>query len=394
MTDERLEELLADYVDDVLPADERAAVEAALRDDPALAAQVAQLRRVRRLLRALPDEDAPPALTHAVFAATTRRRWAAKEQRPRWFNFFGPLPVAAAALVAMLAIAGAIVGYLQVTRGSTAPPALTMAKSAPAEKPAAGAEMAKPPAAIAATPGSAPPERLADSLASSAYRSLARKSDDIALGGAVHGEKNERGPADAAGQGVASGMRAAAAPTVATQSPAGKPSTDQANPPPMAPAPAPAGAKEEAAAAMEPEQKSVANKPEAATMIARRWDGAYCGVVKPSLVAAVDGASWKRLWQLLHANIVEKTAEPDLDFEKQAAIAVFMGTKTTGGFATRIVEVRRDGDALRVIVRETGPQPGQMVTESLTQPYSVVVVPREIDGLRLQEDTPLLIERQ
>lgn len=64
--DDRLYAMLSDYVDGTLTAAERAEVEAALAADPALRAEVDELRASMSLLKSLPPTTAPGDLGKAV----------------------------------------------------------------------------------------------------------------------------------------------------------------------------------------------------------------------------------------------------------------------------------------------------------------------------------------
>jgi hypothetical protein len=56
-------------------------------------------------------------------------------------------------------------------------------------------------------------------------------------------------------------------------------------------------------------------------------------------------------------------------------IAVFMGTRMSGGYSVKITGVEQN-DKVTVKVKESSPPPDAMVTMALTSPYHVVVVPK------------------
>lgn len=68
-------ERITAYLDAELPADEAAAFEAALADDPEARAEVEQLRLVMSLVQSLPEVQAPPDFAEKV-ARRVRRRMA------------------------------------------------------------------------------------------------------------------------------------------------------------------------------------------------------------------------------------------------------------------------------------------------------------------------------
>lgn len=100
MKPERIERMLQDYLDGRLPAEERAAFEAELRDDPRLSARVEQYRRIGDALREPAAELSPGFYTRAKarFAETHRKE-------PRWFRV---LSWETAGLATAVVLAGAI----------------------------------------------------------------------------------------------------------------------------------------------------------------------------------------------------------------------------------------------------------------------------------------------
>jgi hypothetical protein len=112
--------------------------------------------------------------------------------------------------------------------------------------------------------------------------------------------------------------------------------------------------------------------------ILREWKGGHCGVEKPAQLIIRDAKAWADLWAKIHRNVEPKPALPEVDFEKQTVVAVFAGTKPTGGYSIRIRDIRHDAkaDKLLVFVEETSPPPGSITIQVLTQPYHVVVIPK------------------
>jgi len=94
-----LEELNA-YLDGELPPEARERVEAALRDDPALAEQLRALREVDRALELMPAAEASPAFAARLEAARLRARGG------RFRRLVLPIAAAAAAVAAAVALFG------------------------------------------------------------------------------------------------------------------------------------------------------------------------------------------------------------------------------------------------------------------------------------------------
>lgn len=63
-----------------------------------------------------------------------------------------------------------------------------------------------------------------------------------------------------------------------------------------------------------------------------------------------------------------------IDFSKEMAIAVFSGTKPTGGYSVEITKVVETDTEIVVTAVETSPGESCVVTQALTSPYSIVKI--------------------
>lgn len=69
------------------------------------------------------------------------------------------------------------------------------------------------------------------------------------------------------------------------------------------------------------------------------------------------------------------SARPTIDFAESAVLALFLGERTTGGYAVIVERVTRRGAILEVDVTVYEPGRGCMTTQALTQPFQFVEVP-------------------
>ncbi len=63
---------------------------------------------------------------------------------------------------------------------------------------------------------------------------------------------------------------------------------------------------------------------------------------------------------------------PEIDFNEEMILVVFQGEKSTGGYGIEINKIVEKENAIEVLVIETLPGYGCMVTEALTSPYHIV----------------------
>jgi hypothetical protein len=63
-----------------------------------------------------------------------------------------------------------------------------------------------------------------------------------------------------------------------------------------------------------------------------------------------------------------------IPWSRESVIAVFAGQKPTGGYSVAVREIRQEGNDLVVLVEETRPGPGDIVTQALTHPWAMVTV--------------------
>jgi hypothetical protein len=57
-------------------------------------------------------------------------------------------------------------------------------------------------------------------------------------------------------------------------------------------------------------------------------------------------------------------------------VAIQLGGRRTGGFSVEVLRTQVQEGKLIVEYRETAPEPGMMVTQELTEPWIVAIIPR------------------
>lgn len=115
------------------------------------------------------------------------------------------------------------------------------------------------------------------------------------------------------------------------------------------------------------------------TTIARGTDSSY-----PSANQTVldNSEHWSNCWQLHTYDIEPPPPVPPVDFSRYSVVAVFAGEKPTSGYSVEILKVETSGsqtqepEAIAISVRHRQPKAGEFVTEALTYPYHIIMIPK------------------
>lgn len=100
------------------------------------------------------------------------------------------------------------------------------------------------------------------------------------------------------------------------------------------------------------------------------WAETFGGPAQAGTEIIRDSESWKNLWSRLG-----QPNPPAADFSKVMGVAVFMGSKPTGGYSARVEKVEKKKKQLLIYVRETAPN-GGFVIQAFTSPYCVKLIER------------------
>lgn len=101
--------------------------------------------------------------------------------------------------------------------------------------------------------------------------------------------------------------------------------------------------------------------------------GGNSGIRVRRNVIVRDAAAFSALWRQ-HAGPAE--ACPKLDFKACDVVAVFAGSRSTGGYTVRIGEVRRSGKSAVVAAELVKPGRGAITAQAFTQPFAMKSVPK------------------
>jgi len=105
------------------------------------------------------------------------------------------------------------------------------------------------------------------------------------------------------------------------------------------------------------------------------------GVEVPKQIAARTPAEWAALWRQ-HAG---ETALPKVDLASRTVVAVFLGTRSSAGYAVEITGTRHDQGALIVEWSERRPEPGTLSAQVLTSPAHIATIPKFAGEIRFEK---------
>jgi len=108
------------------------------------------------------------------------------------------------------------------------------------------------------------------------------------------------------------------------------------------------------------------------------------GIDRPQQTVVRTAAEWASLW----ARHAPGRPAPAVDFAKNMVVAVFLGSRPSGGFGVQITAVGLEGNALVVRWAERRPNPGVVASQVMTAPSHLVAVPRHDGEVRFEKVEP------
>lgn len=112
--------------------------------------------------------------------------------------------------------------------------------------------------------------------------------------------------------------------------------------------------------------------------------GEHSNLDDAAQIVAKTQEEWEQLWRK-HA---PDRPRPAVDFSKEMAVGVFLGSRPTAGYTLEIVGATESDGSLVVRYREARPSPGAMTAQVLTSPYHIVAVPFFPGGVKFEKSSP------
>jgi hypothetical protein len=104
--------------------------------------------------------------------------------------------------------------------------------------------------------------------------------------------------------------------------------------------------------------------------------GQFSGLRSERLEVIRIASEFAELWQTHASGFSPAPIQPEVDFDREMVIAVFLGERPTGGFAITVTEATERADSLLVTVRITLPGTNCAVPQAFSQPHQLVTVPQ------------------
>lgn len=115
--------------------------------------------------------------------------------------------------------------------------------------------------------------------------------------------------------------------------------------------------------------------------------GDFSGVRSKRLLVVRDVNEFTELWSDHVAGISPPQSQPTVGFGTDMLIAAFAGERPTGGYSITIEDVRENSDFIVIEIETETPGDNCAVTQAVTQPYHIVVVPDSEKTVQFSETT-------
>lgn len=113
-----------------------------------------------------------------------------------------------------------------------------------------------------------------------------------------------------------------------------------------------------------------------------QWHGQYRGAQELATWVLRSARSWSDFWRQVGENPPQ-----NLNEEKEMAVAVCAGERPTGGYVVRILKASVERESLVIVYAVQAPAPNTFVTQVITAPWAVGIVPRSDRDVIFRQNT-------
>lgn len=105
-------------------------------------------------------------------------------------------------------------------------------------------------------------------------------------------------------------------------------------------------------------------------------NGTFSGVEDKREMILNTNEEYQKIMSEVYKNLDQMPRIPVVDFTKYTLVAVFIGSRNTGGYMVDIDSINDGSKLITVNVTESTPGKNCSVTEALTRPYTIVKIPK------------------
>lgn len=105
-------------------------------------------------------------------------------------------------------------------------------------------------------------------------------------------------------------------------------------------------------------------------------EGNYSAISDKRELIINSEKDYQALMNDVYKNLDQLPKIPVVDFKKNSIVAVFIGSRNTGGYGVKIDSITELSGNLEVNVTETTPGKNCMVTDAITAPFVLLKIPK------------------
>ena len=106
------------------------------------------------------------------------------------------------------------------------------------------------------------------------------------------------------------------------------------------------------------------------------------GKTTQEILLVTDKEALNTIYTLISKNQQPSFDLPEIDFELDMIVVFFMGEKTTGGHGVTVNKIQENSSTINIHYSHSSPNPTDMVTLGITQPYCIVKMPKNAKELK------------
>jgi PrcB C-terminal len=111
----------------------------------------------------------------------------------------------------------------------------------------------------------------------------------------------------------------------------------------------------------------------------------YGGYTDSKFMVIEDNKSLTEVFNLLNKSRLPELEIPAINFKEELVIALFLGEKNSGGYAITVEQVLDKNNKVYIVYNVESPKTGDMVASVMTQPFSIIKIPKTAKEIVFEE---------